>query len=808
MESRPLASVGRRRSLQDQRPRLSVQPAPLIGRGQDLVAACRLLAGEARLLTLTGPAGAGKTRLALALAAKALEISEQAVLSPQPSVLVRAQSSFVLSPWFPDGVFFVDLAPISDPHLVLPSIAQALDVRKFGSEPPLQRLQHALQSMQLLLVLDNFEQVLGAAPELGRLLGACPGLVLLVTSREPLHLRWEHELPVSPLAVPEHEQLEDLAKVAQAPAVALFVERARAVRPDFALTPQNAADVGAICIRLDGLPLAIELAAARSKLLPPRALLGRLERRISLLTGGARDLPVRHQTLRAALDWSYDLLEPAEQQLFRRLGVFVDGCTLDGAQGVGCRVTGVGTLDVVAALLDKSLLSRDERTQGEPRYRTLETIREYALERLTESGEVQETKRRHAAYCLALAEAALPELTGPRQADRLDELEREHGNLRAALAWSLVDEGSAETGLRLCSALWRFWSMRGHLSEGREWLARVLVLPLSAPQARARAVALFGAGRLAYLQGDTAAATAAFEERLAIGLNLNDQWLVPGALIQLGHIASSQGSGAIARSYYEKSLTIGRGTGDKRTVAISLNGLGRIVRDQGDEPAACSLLLESLALAEELGDRSLIALSLQSLGELASDRHDLAEARRRYEEALTICRDLHDRWRIASVLEGFAGLAAVQNQPQRALCLAGAAAALRDALGTALPTPEQMTLNRQLAPARQRLGPAAAAAWRAGQQLSEEQSIACARQDSAVPFVALPVTHQRQFTDLTTRESEVLRLVADGKSNRAIAAELTLSERTVVNHMSHIFAKLDVESRAAAAAFAHRHKLL
>jgi predicted ATPase/DNA-binding CsgD family transcriptional regulator len=437
----------------------------------------------ARLVTLTGPAGTGKTRLALAVAA-------------------------ALSKEAPDGVTVVDLSAFGDWRLVVSAIARELPAQELGSRSGIESLQEALAEQRALLVLDNFEHVLGAAPQVAELLAACLYLRVLVTSREPLRIRWEQILPIGPLGLP-NAGLMDLEAIAQAPAVALFALRAVAVQPNFALTPENCGAVAEICTRLDGLPLAIELAAARSNVLPPEAMVARLDRRLDLLKGDARDYPSRHRALRAAIDWSYALLDTYEQAAFRRLGVFAGGCTLEAAAAVGDPAEGgeaansaPNILDLIAALSDKSLLHRDERVRGEPRFRMLETVREYALEQLAAGGEVDLTARRHCAYYLELAQRAAPELKGAQQGVWAERLEQEHDNLRVSLRW-LAGHGEVDAALRLASALAPFWMLSGSVDEGRIWLSQLLSLP-EAASTPARAIALLAAVDLAGLQGDDA----------------------------------------------------------------------------------------------------------------------------------------------------------------------------------------------------------------------------------------------------------------------------------------------------------------
>ncbi len=509
-------------------PRLPTYPTPFVGREVDVAAVCqRLQHSQVRLLTLTGPGGTGKTRLSVEVAA-------------------------ALRPAFADGVFFVSLAPIRNPDLITATIAHTLSIKETGSQPLLDALKAYLRDKQVLLVLDNFEHLLDAAPRVAQLLHAAPALRVLATSREVLHVYGEYAFPVPPLALPNAERLPSLAALSQYEAVRLFIERAQAVQPSFHVTNENAPAVAEICHRLDGLPLAIELAAARIRVLPPQALLARLEKRLPLLVGGARDLPHRQQTLRSTIDWSYNLLPEGEQLLFRRLGVFVGSRTLEAVEIV-CSLEGdlpIDMLDGLQSLLDKNLLYQKHEVGGEPSFSMLETIWEYALERLEASGELETLQQQHANYYVALVEQAEPALKGPQQVAWLARLEAEHDNIRAALRWAL-DHGEMETAIRLCAAAWWFWYVHSHLSEGHGWLEQALARSTRvAPAARAKA--LNGAGVLAHNQADYERAVVLYTESLALQRELGDKRGIADALNNLGTIALDRGDYATLRWFSKK----------------------------------------------------------------------------------------------------------------------------------------------------------------------------------------------------------------------------------------------------------------
>ena len=813
---------------------LPVETTSLVGRGRDLEQIQAMIRSGARIVTLTGPGGVGKTRLAIQVAAE-------------------------LAGELGGGAAFVALATVVDPTLVGPTIAHTLGVQELPGQSVAETLIEHLRSTNLVLVLDNFEQVATAAPLVNELLGAASGLRVLVTSRALLHISGEHDHPVQPLAVPvgvaspvgEHAVDEALGFEA----VRLFVERARALKPDFALSVETAPIVVEICRRLDGLPLAIELAAARARLLPPRALLARLERRLPLLTAGPADLPVRQQTLRGAIAWSYDLLDSEEKRLFRLLAVFAGGISLDAAERVvsgAAHPSSLDTLEGLASLLDKSLLRTVDQPDDEPRYAMLDTIREYGLEQLEAGGDLDDARRRHATYFLTLAEDAEARLAGPDQARWLDRLDLEHDNLRAALQW--YAEHDAGSGLRLAAALWRFWYVRAYFAEGRSWLARLLTRPEAGARTITRALALNGAGNLAYNQGDYATAEACHQESLEIRGELGDRQGIAGSLNNLGLIARDRGDFARAIALFEEAVGINRTLGNRTWEAINLGNLGIALHEADDLARARALLDESLGIFRSLDDQWGLGMTLSSLAAVAGDGGDVTTARTLYAESLECRRRVGDRRGIAATLfglgrlsffagdpaaagadlraslalaseigdrpgtaralEALAALAATVGQVERAAGLLGAAEALREGLEARMGWLELQTY-REARAATDAGGPPVATARAEGRARPEravERALAAppepARDESSAATSERPFGRDEAPMPLTRREREVATLVARGLTNRQIAAELVIAERTADTHVANILGKLGFGARAQVAAWAVEHGLL
>ncbi|MBA2595523.1 MAG: hypothetical protein H0V00_02745 [Chloroflexia bacterium] len=692
------------KSLERDPTNLPIQPNALIGREADLATVRMLLLHEdVRLVTLTGSGGTGKTRLALQVAADVLDA-------------------------FGDGVFLVDLAPLADPALVLPQIATTLGVREVSGLTLHDAVVSYLDGKRVLLLLDNCEHLLAAAPLVAALLAASGGLKVLATSRAPLHLRGEREYAVPPLPLPDLARLPPLEQLAAVAAVALFVQRAQAVRPDFALSADNARAVTAVCIWLDGLPLAIELAAARVKVLPPAALLARLERRLPLLTRGARDLPARQQTLRAAIAWSHDLLEPAEQQLFRWLAVFAGGTTLAAADAVVDPTSGIDVLAGATALVDHSLLRQSEGKAGEPRFGMFETIREFALERLAASGEEDKTRDRHAAWYVQRAE----QMSHMKRRSRLGnpedvlELETEYANFWAALTW-LTGAGNAALALRLSAGLGGFWNLRGHLDDGRLWLERTLADD-DGTQPGVRAIALNWLSMLVGSRGDPERGIALLDEAEALARGTGDPPLIASVTVARGFAElHGRGDTAQATARGEESLALFEAAGVLWGISLARGLLAHAAHLQGQGERAEALFVQLLAdFRDHGGDEYIAAQTLHSLGALAQGRGDHARAVSYYGEALIRFHALGDLGSVAWCLEGVAA-AGGRDHPEQAARLFAAADTLRTAIHIPLPSPERPEYDRAVAVVRTILGDAAfEAAWRDGAVLPLETALAAA----------------------------------------------------------------------------------
>jgi predicted ATPase/DNA-binding CsgD family transcriptional regulator len=755
-----------------------------VGREKELPEVRRLLENN-RLLTLTGSGGCGKTRLALAAVSELVER-------------------------FEDGVWMVELASLAEPSLVPQAVAFTLGVRERPGRSLTEALSDYLRTRDLLLILDNCEHLIGACAEFAEaLLRSCSGLRVLATSREALGITGEIARPVPSLSLPDLRRLPDLESLSRYESARLFVERTAAVRPTFTLTEQNAPAVAQVCYRLDGIPLAIELAAARAKMLPVEEISARLGDSFQLLAAGSRTALPRQKTLHATMDWSHELLGQKERVVFRRLSVFAGGFTLKAAESIcaGEQLQRDEVLESLSQLVDKSLVMAQE-PDGTARYRLLETIRQYGRERLEEAGEAAQVREQHAKYYLAVAEEAEPELKGDGQVAWLERLETEHGDLRVAMAW-LLERGEPELSARLGWALWLFWGIRTHLAEGRRSMERVLSARGSvAMRASARAKALFVAGMMANYQGDHLSAEPLVQESLRLFKELGDKVGTAYALSNAGYVALGRERYQQAIAVIEEAADLFLEEGEKWGAAIELGFLAVAWRNQGDHERARRLAERALAISREIGERQASTSALYTLAILAQTEGQDERARNLFEEGLRLSAELGNEADVAHCLKGLASMYGAEGKIVRAARLWGAEEALLEKLEDAVYTylPDRALHRSQVAAARSQVDEAAwTAAWTEGRTMSLGQAVEYALEQEPAPDPAAPEPH---LGGLSAREIDVLRLVATGLTNAEVAERLFLSSRTVDWRTGSIYRKLEIHSRAEATRFAAEHGLL
>jgi len=742
---------------------------PLIGRRRDLEAVHDLvMRGRVRLVTITGPPGVGKTRCAVEAASR-------------------------LAAEFDDGAVFVDLAPLRDRALVLDAVAQAAGLPDYPDRPSLERLRRYLGDRNVLLVLDNLEHLISAAPDLGDFLAACPAVKVLATSRQPLHLRWEHQYPLPPLDLPEPGAAPDATALVRSPAAALFIERARAAQPAFAVDDRNAPMIAEICRRLDGLPLALELAAAWTGPLGLEAILSRLSAHRGLPPGDWPAGPRRQRTLVDAIGWSYDLLNDAERMVFRALGAFSGETPLEAIEAV-CEGLRVDVLTSVARLVDKNLVVRVG--DGAPHFRLLETIREFAEERLELTGEAEAVRRRHALWFLALARQAERYLWSEHQAVWFERIERLHDNVRAALRWSL-DGGDEETGVLLAASMHRFWFARGHIREGRRW-CRIAAAKQRVSD-RGHALALRNLAFFLIHQGEPEQALPLAEQAAVLARSVGDASLIAWTLHGLALAAGAAGDAERAERLNREMLEVARRAGDEPLAIRALTGIGSALHGRGDPARA--VYEEALQLARPRRDKWLTSVVTRGLARILMGE-DPAQAAVLLEESLALAHDVGHRLLTALGLEDLAGILARSDRPEAAAALLGAAESLREAFGLASAPATQAAVRTAGAAARERLGDAVyEAAVARGQAMTVDEAVALALGRTLPPGERRPP----RPGGLTGREVQIALAIARGLTNRQIAATLDISERTVDAHVQNIRNKLGVEKRAQIAVWASAH---